>query len=899
MKILGFKQESLKFLERKALHTENASLVQSVPILDLLWNGGNRMHTKDNYEWLDRFRLPAALLVVAIHTSPLGAFSPEGDFFLTRVLARIAVPFFFMVTGQFTVGKLIPAGNEPNRRACTHIWRGSKPPLPTAGALIASGEKQSEYRILVRYLRKILILYLASILLYLPVGIYAGHYRNMTFVSILKMILFDGTFYHLWYFPACLLGIVLVYLMSRFLKLRGILILSAALYLAGLLGDSYYGLIQKLPILEKIYTFFFHICSYTRNGLFFAPLFLALGAWCAKDSRRRISIHLTTLILSFLLMTGEAFTLRHFSWQRHDSMYLMLIPVMISLYRLLQQKGNSSALAFIKASASHPTPLCGSPFISCEGAPLMQQFEDHALCASTHAQSVNCCMAEPLRKRGKYFRSASLWIYILHPAFIIVVRGAAKILHLTPLLVENSLVHYLAVSALSVGAGFGITFLAAPVRALYRKAFSASRCMTFRCTAFRGMISRGMTSHGTAPFCATSFRKPSFCMTSSYEPSSRGRAWIELDKTALAGNVEYLRSLMPEGCRLMPALKANAYGHGAVWAATVLNQLGVDAFCVACLSEGIALRKAKVKGEILILGYTAPEDLSFLSRYRLTQTIVDYGYAEELEHAGITLHIHIGIDTGMHRLGIRCEETEHILGIFEMKHLIVDGMFTHLCACDSPLPENRTFTESQIEAFYQVADLLEEQGIPCPKLHLQSSYGLLNYPGLDADYVRAGIALYGVPSSTENEIFGNTPNETSALPHNLSPVLSLKARVISVRSLYAGESAGYSLAFTAEKDMRAAVLSIGYADGLPRELSCGRGHVLLHGCRAPIIGRICMDLTLVDVSHIPQVSAGDTAVLIGTSGEQEITATELASRCGTITNELLSRLGERLERIEK
>ncbi len=837
MKILGFKQESLKLLERKPLHTENAPLVQSIPLLDLLRIGGNRMHTKDNYEWLDRFRLPAALLVVAIHTSPLGAFSPEGDFFLTRVLARIAVPFFFMVTGQFTVGKLI-----------------------------AAGEKQSGHRIFVRYLRKILILYLASILLYLPVGIYAGHYQDMTFVSILKMILFDGTFYHLWYFPACLLGIVLVYLMSRFLKLRGILILSAVLYLAGLLGDSYYGLIQKLPILENIYAFIFHICSYTRNGLFFAPLFLALGAWCAKDSRRRISIHLTTLILSFLLMTGEAFTLRYFSWQRHDSMYLMLVPVMVSLYRLLQQKGNSSALAFQRGGQAPPQRLL------CIR---------HRLCGS------------PLRKKGKYFRSASLWIYILHPAFIIIVRGAAKILHLTPLLVENSLVHYLAVSALSVGAGFGIAFLAAPARALYRKAFPTSRG-----TAFRGMISRGMTTRGTVPFCTTSYCKPFFCTASLRAPSSRGRAWIELDKAALAGNVEYLRSLMPEGCRLMPALKANAYGHGAVWAATVLNQLGVDAFCVACLSEGIALRKAKVKGEILILGYTAPEDLSFLSRYRLTQTIVDYGYAEELEHAGITLHVHIGIDTGMHRLGIRCEETEHILGIFEMKHLIVDGMFTHLCACDSPLPENRAFTESQIEAFYQVADLLEEQGIPCPKLHLQSSYGLLNYPGLDADYVRAGIALYGVPSSMENEIFGNTPNETSALPHNLSPVLSLKARVVSVRTLYAGDSAGYSLAFTAKKDMRAAVLSIGYADGLPRELSCGRGHVLLHGCKAPVIGRICMDLTLVDISHIPQVSAGDTAVLIGTSGEQEITAAELASRCGTITNELLSRLGERLKRIE-
>lgn len=753
------------------------------------------MHTKDNYGWLDRFRLPAALLVIAIHTSPLDTFSPEGDFFLTRVLARIAVPFFFMVTGQFVIGKIM-----------------------------AAGEEQSKRQILLSYLRKNLILYIISILLYLPIGIYAGQYQDMTIMSILKMVLFDGTFYHLWYLPACLLGTVLVYLMSRFLKLRGVLIVSFVLYLTGLIGDSYFGLVQKLPALNILYEFFFRICSYTRNGLFFAPLFLALGAWCTKRNRCGTLVSLTLLLFSFLLMTGEAFTLRHFSWQRHDSMYLMLVPVMISLYCLLLSLPCS----------------CG--------------------------------------KTEKRFRSVSLWVYILHPAFIIIVRGAAKVLHLTPLLVENSLIHYLIVSALSVCTGFGMALLAEPVRGLCQKTF---------------------------PFFLP-------------EPSPRGRAWIELDKRALAGNVEYLCSLMPEGCRLMPALKANAYGHGAVWAAAELNRLGVDAFCVACLSEGIALRKAKVKGEILILGYTAPEDSALLARYRLTQTIVDYEYAEKLAYTGIILHVHIGIDTGMHRLGIRCEEVEHILRVFEMKHLIIDGMFTHLSACDSPLPENRTFTEGQIQAFYRVVDILEEHGIPCPRLHLQSSYGLLNYPGLDADYVRTGIALYGIPSFPEEkdhritESFGNMTSDPLAASvenvpftqntdffKNLSPVLSLKARVASVRTLCAGESAGYSLAFTAEKDMRIGVLSIGYADGLPRELSCSRGYVLLHGCKAPIIGRICMDLTLIDISNIPQVSPGDTAVLIGLSEEQEITAVQLAFQCGTITNELLSRLGERLERIEQ
>ena len=755
------------------------------------------MYTKDNYGWLDRFRLIAALLVIAIHTSPLGSFSPEGDFFLTRVLARIAVPFFFMVTGQFVAAGFINEEIVPGKKglrscaSCKMPWR---------------------------YLRKILFYYGISIVLYLPAGIYAGHYQDMTLVSVLRMLLFDGTFYHLWYFPACLLGILVLYLMSRFLNLRDILVLSGLLYVIGLSGDSYFGLVQKVPALEALYEFFFSLSSYTRNGIFFAPLFLALGVWCGRDSRHGAAVHLTSFVLSFLLMTGEAFTLRHLSWQRHDSMYLMLVPVMLSLYRTL-------------------------------------------LCLSGFSKSP-----------AKYLRSMALWIYILHPLLLIAVRGGAKVLHLTPLLVDNSLIHYIAVAALSTGAGFCMALLPLQsVRAFFDSLFSHKR--------------KQPAPMGRS-FPAASFaRSPQRLLL----PSSQGRAWIELDRNALARNVGYLRSLLPEGSRLMPAVKANAYGHGAIWTATELNRLGIDAFCVACLSEGISLRKADIKGEILILGYTPPEDFPLLARYRLTQTVIDYEYAEALDRSGLMLHVHLGIDTGMHRLGIRCENIEEILAVFEKKHLNRDGMFTHLCACDSPLPENVAFTESQIQAFYRVAEILEEQEIPCPRLHLQSSYGLLNYPGLDADYIRAGIALYGVPSTAEHSL---------PFQENLTPVLSLKARVASVRMLQAGDCAGYGLAFTAGGDMRIAAIAIGYADGLPGELSCGTGYVLLHGRKAPIIGRICMDQTLIDVSGIPNVCAGDTAVLIGTSGSAEITAVQLAGLCGIITNELLSRLGERLVRIE-
>ena len=445
--------------------------------------------------------------------------------------------------------------------------------------------------------------------------------------------------------------------------------------------------------------------------------------------------------------------------------------------------------------------------------------------------------------------SAAMWIYLLHPAFIVLVRAAAKLLHLTGLLVDNSLLHYLAVSILSVAAGLALSFL--------QTRFFSKRWMAQR-------------------------------LAKTASPTSR--AWIELDLDALRQNVVLLQKCVPDGCRLMPAVKANAYGHGAIPIARELNRLGIDCFCVACAAEGIELRRAGITGEILILGYTHPTEFSLLCRYRLTQTVTDYAYAEKMQQSGIRLHVHIAVDTGMHRLGIRCEDIEHIAAVYQMKNLLVDGIFTHLSACDSAAPDCHAFTESQILAFRQVVKALSQEGVSYKGIHLLSSYGMLNYPGAAESYVRPGIALYGL-FSTE----ADTRNLHEICP--LEPVLSLKARVASVRTLYAGESVGYGLAFTADHDMQIAVLSIGYADGLPRELSCGNGSVLIGGQRAPIVGRICMDQTLIDVSQLSDVKQGDTAVLIGVSGSEQITAGELAGKCHTIANELLSRLGSRLERI--
>lgn len=706
---------------------------------------------------LDMFRLPAAFLVVAIHTAPLAGISADADLFFTRILARIAVPFFLMVSGQYVLGDFLGKGE--------HDGTG-----------------------ILHFLKKTAILYGIAVLLYLPIGIYAGQYRDLDMTSLVRMVFFDGTFYHLWYFPACVIGVLLLCLLGRTLPFRGILAVAAVLYVIGLGGDSYYGLVSLAPWLKEAYDVFFTVSSYTRNGLFLAPLFLALGA-AAGQKKRRLSARSCRIgfALSMAVMTAEGFVLHRLELCRHDSMYAAL-------------------------------PFC--------------------------AYFGYCWLLTCKCRSDRRLRTVAAWIYILHPAVIVLVRGAAKAVGLTGLFVENSLVHYVTVSILSILSAAAAAVIAASVERNIRR----------------------ICKRNTDP---------------------TGRAWIELNRNALRQNVNALCADLPESCALMPAVKADAYGHGAALIARELQRMGIGHFCVASVREGAELRKCGIRGEILVLGYTHPGQFGLLRRYRLTQTVIDLAYAKQLNRYGRRLSVHIAVDTGMHRLGERSGEIERLCTIYRMKNLSVEGIFTHLCADDVDLPQAKEFTRQQADEFYHVVTQLRERGFPCPKIHLSASYGILNYPEFSEDYVRVGIALYGV--------FG-TGEDTDNSRITLSPVLSLKARVASVKKVYAGETVGYGMAYTAQKERTVAVLSIGYADGLPRALSDGVGEVLLHKKRAPIIGRICMDQTIVDVSEIPEVRAGDAAVLIGRSGEEEITVCDIAEKTGTITNEVLSRMGKRLER---
>lgn len=698
---------------------------------------------------LDTFKIVAAFLVVAIHTSPLSAFSAQADFIFTRIIARIAVPFFLMVTGYFML----------------------------SGYLF---HKEKNTDLLFHWIKKVLLLYAVAMVLYLPLNFYAGQFKGVGISGILRMILFDGTFYHLWYFPASILGVLIVYLLSRRFSFYTVLGITVLLYCAGLFGDSYYGFLGTYSIPRELYDKLFCVFSYTRNGIFYAPIFLVMGAGIAyRKQPESQKLNIVGFVISFAVLLFEGLLLHYLEVQRHDSMYIGLLPCMYFLYQLI---------------------------------------------LSVKKKPVKC------------LRTISAWIYVIHPLFIVAVRGGAKIIHLERLFIDNSLVHYIAVSVLS--------------------------CI------FSVIIAT----------LTTLKHRDSFC---------QGRAWIEVSAKNLSQNVDALCDLLPPGGQLMPAIKANAYGHGGTFIAKELNACGVKAFCVAAVHEGVELRRNGIKGKILVLGYTHPKQFPLLRKYHLMQTVVDYNYAKVLNSYGKKIRVHLKIDTGMHRLGVRCENLEELCNIFRCKNLVVEGAYTHLCVADTVSVADKEFTLAQGKAFFDVVAQLEKRGFYCPKVHLQASYGLIYYPGLSGDYARIGIALYGVLSNRA---------DLDHCPVKLSPILSIKTRVAAVKDLFKGEAAGYGLQYTAEQDKIIAVLTIGYADGLPRSLSGGAGKVLINGSEAPIIGRICMDQTLVDITDIPNVKQGDIAVVIGKSGKSEITVYDIAEQTGTITNEVLSRLGNRLER---
>lgn len=366
----------------------------------------------------------------------------------------------------------------------------------------------------------------------------------------------------------------------------------------------------------------------------------------------------------------------------------------------------------------------------------------------------------------------------------------------------------------------------------------------------------------------------------------KASGWIEIHYDHLRHNVLEIKKLIPKKTTFMAVVKANAYGHGMIPVATYLNTIGITSFAVARLEEAVELRKAGIEGEILVFGYTSPDQCQVLSDYDIMQTVVDVEHARALEEMHIPIKVHIKIDTGMHRLGIDYQQVKELIAIFEYRYVSVEGIYTHLCVCDSLVQDDVDFTKHQIASFYQVIEALKTKKVKMPKIHIQSSYGVLNYPELSCDYVRIGIAMYGILSSDDH----NTVKKI-----DLKPVLSIQAKIITIRTVPAGETIGYGRSYVCHHDTRIAVIPVGYADGVPRNYGAHGGYVYISGQKVPIVGRICMDQMTIDISQ-HDVAIGDTVSVIGSKSD-EITVENVAKVCDTITNEVLSRLSNRLPRI--
>ncbi|MCI8961414.1 MAG: serine racemase VanT catalytic subunit [Clostridia bacterium] len=369
------------------------------------------------------------------------------------------------------------------------------------------------------------------------------------------------------------------------------------------------------------------------------------------------------------------------------------------------------------------------------------------------------------------------------------------------------------------------------------------------------------------------------------ELTKQNRAWLEINLDNLEHNVNQIKSIIPDKCKIMAIVKANAYGHGMIEIAKKLNEIGVQDFAVATLSEGINLRKNNIKGNILILGYTDLKDVEYIIKYDLIQTIVDYEYAKKIEKMKLEdkLKVHIKINTGMNRIGESYKNIDNLIKTYQIKNIEILGTYSHLCVADSLKSDDVEFTNEQINNFFECIDKIKSLGYDTGKIHIQASYGILNYPELNCDFVRPGIIMYGIYNEDEPKT-----------RLNLKSVLTLKARITSVKEIEEDESVSYGRTFIAKTKKRIATVCIGYADGYPRNLGNKDVQVMVNGQFAEIIGRICMDQLIIDVSQIKEIHQGDIVTLMGE--QKEISAETIANKADTITNELLSRLGSRLGR---
>ncbi|HZK40331.1 MAG TPA: alanine racemase [Atribacterota bacterium] len=357
-----------------------------------------------------------------------------------------------------------------------------------------------------------------------------------------------------------------------------------------------------------------------------------------------------------------------------------------------------------------------------------------------------------------------------------------------------------------------------------------------------------------------------------------GPTWVEINLDAIANNVKNIKKLIGEEKELMAVVKGNAYGHDVLEIASVVLNNGATRLAVARLEEGIFLRKSGITVPILVLGLTLKQQAELLVSYNITPTVSEYERIEKLSDSAFKedkiVKVHLKVDTGMGRIGI---SPNHVLNFIKkvkvLKNVEIEGIFTHFSVADE---KDKTYTEKQFKKFMEVLTILEKEEIRIPVKHVGNSATLLDLPHMWLDLVRSGISVYGLYPSREVQ-----------KTVKLIPAHSFKTRIVFLKELFTGESIGYGRTYTTKKKRTVvASLPVGYADGYNRLLS-NQGEVLVRGRRFPIIGRVCMDQTMIDVTDLPQVEIGDEVILWGRQGQEEISVEEIADKIGTINYEIV------------
>lgn len=689
---------------------------------------------------IEQFRVILAMMVVAIHCLPLHRLWPDGDILITLTLFRIAVPFFFMISGYYVFSDLATQNSYPTRQ---RVWS---------------------------FIKKQLHVYLIATLLFLPLAWYSGMLGlNMPLGTFIQTLLVNGILYHLWYFPAIITGSLLVMGLLTRLSFKQVFFIAVGLYVVGLGGDSWSGLAAQTPI-TPLYSLIFQLLAGTRNGIFFAPLFLILGVLARRFAQKPASPHrYSYLLISLICLLLESYLLHHFTTPKHDSMYIFLPFVLLCLFPIIQQWQ----------------------------APIIW------------------------KQAGRL----SLWLYLLHPYTIAVTHFLSQKL---PLL-QNNLINYIVVLGLTIGLIYGLFAL--------QKLFS--------------------------------FPKKT--------PPHLQRATKEFSAPALLHNLQEIKRVIPSTTKVMAVVKADAYGCDAQLVARTLERVGVDFFAVATIEEAIELRRAGIKSRLLILGYTSAQRAKELNRYSLIQTVVSEAHGQALARTGLPIECHLAVDTGMHRLGV-APDLETVRKLFALPSLKITGIFSHLGSSDQLDTASILRTQAQITCFDDLLAGLSARNIAYGLTHLQSSYGILNYPEKQYDYVRPGILLTGSLS---------VPNEPTKQKINVQPILTLKALLVDKKTVAAGEAIGYGLATVFDRPATIGIVSIGYCDGVPRALSNQGFQLSYQGVLLPQIGLVCMDMLLIDLTDYPELAVESSLEVISDW-------TTAADQAQTITNELISRLGSRI-----